>query len=997
MYISSSSLWLILLLLFTSFIFCQRSPLKVEKDTAVYELLKQYHRYNELNQLLNQWANNYSKIAQVSSIGKTSTGRELLVAHLTSPLAVNNDDEFQLLKPKFKWVANMHGDEAIGREMMIALIYYLLLNSKSDTRINRLLTTTDIYIMPSMNPDGFEKAVEGSCDKVGESGRENSHRVDLNRDFPSPYKALNSMANGKIGDLFHGRQEETIAVMKWILKENFVLSGNLHGGSVVASYPYDETIHNTSSSYGRSPDDALFRFLAHTYSNKHLTMSKSLDCGAEFLDGITNGAAWYDVSGGMQDFNYLHSNAFEITFELSCCKYPLAKDGTLTKEWDNNREALLTYMEMSHLGIKGFIRDVQTTTGIVGALIQIESIPHAVRSVQSGAYWRLLLPGLYNITVTATGYLSQTKYNVNVTNENITSALRLDFLLQIGNDDGPISTQDVSSINSIYNTLSNYAKKLSTDSRHELLGNLMEPKEKFQYHTYDSMVNKLKELNTKYPHITTLYTIGQSVEKRDLWVMIISDHPLVHEAGEPEVRYIANIHGDEAVGRECLIRFIEYLCINYKSNDYITKLIDNVRIHIMPTLNPDGFEYEYKQSAHPLGMGRLNANHLDLNREFPAIQLESSLKKEIARPKQEFNNNNNRLDKFTTDPNKFQPEVRAAMHWSLIYPFVLSGNLHGGSLVANYPFDNRVKDSIDHESKSPDDSTFRMLAKSYSQAHLKMYKGEACDRFQDGITNGADWYVIEGGMQDWSYVFTSNMEVTIEVGCDKFPNENDLQSYWDDNKGALLAFITQVVHGIRGFVFDSKTKVPVSGVTIHIHNIEHNVTTYRDGDFFRILSAGVYDITAERVGYESETKRNIIVTNQSSTYVEFKLKSNDSYNSGQLASTIKEIYDQSKEFIRHRPLFLIIAGICALTLAMVFGSIVVYLRCCAGSSISPYSRVGFRRYEPLSQDDVDSSSLLTRSNGYKVVRNTHAMPSDSEDYNEEDTLFTSKSSQSIFA
>ncbi|CAF3954413.1 unnamed protein product [Adineta steineri] len=82
---------------------------------------------------------------------------------------------------------------------------------------------------------------------------------------------------------------------------------------------------------------------------------------------------------------------------------------------------------------------------------------------------------------------------------------------------------------------------------------------------------------------------------------------------------------------------------------------------------------------------------------------------------------------------------------------------------------------------------------------------------------------------------------------------------------------------------------------------------------------------------------------------------------------------------------------------MVFGSIVVYLRCCAGSSISPYSRVGFRRYEPLSQDDVDSSSLLPRSNGYKVVRNTHAMPSDSEDYNEEDTLFTSKSSQSIFA
>jgi carboxypeptidase D len=82
------------------------------------------------------------------------------------------------------------------------------------------------------------------------------------------------MANGTTGDLFYGRQPETIAVMKWILKESFVLSGNLHGGALVASYPFDETAAHVSA-YGKSPDDSLFRFLALAYAKKHLTMSTS--------------------------------------------------------------------------------------------------------------------------------------------------------------------------------------------------------------------------------------------------------------------------------------------------------------------------------------------------------------------------------------------------------------------------------------------------------------------------------------------------------------------------------------------------------------------------------------------------------------------------------------------------------------------------------------------------------------------------------------------------
>ena len=140
------------------------------------------------------------------------------------------------------------------------------------------------------------------------------------------------------------------------------------------------------------------------------------------------------------------------------------------------------------------------------------------------------------------------------------------------------TTKYVSSTNEIYNLLSRHADILMTSSRETILAALIEPTDEFVYHNYDSMVKKLRELNSKYPNITSLYTIGESNEKRNLWVMIVSDQPLIHEPGEPEVKYIGNIHGDEGVGRECLILFIEYLCINYGKNEYITQLINNVSI-----------------------------------------------------------------------------------------------------------------------------------------------------------------------------------------------------------------------------------------------------------------------------------------------------------------------------------------------------------------------------------------------------------------------------------
>lgn len=69
------------------------------------------------------------------------------------------------------------------------------------------------------------------------SHRFNKHGVDLNRNFPDAFQGNMDMA----------REVEVQAVMDWLQTEPFVLSANLHGGAVVASYPYDNSNGGASS------------------------------------------------------------------------------------------------------------------------------------------------------------------------------------------------------------------------------------------------------------------------------------------------------------------------------------------------------------------------------------------------------------------------------------------------------------------------------------------------------------------------------------------------------------------------------------------------------------------------------------------------------------------------------------------------------------------------------------------------------------------------------
>jgi carboxypeptidase D len=244
-----------------------------------------YHNYEELSKFLRDMETKYPKIARLHTIGKSVKNRDLVAIQIT-----DNIEGVEPGEPMFKYVGNMHGNEAVGREILIYLVQYLLENYEKDDRVTALVKNTNIYIMPTMNPDGFENAKEGEC--KGEVGRGNENGVDLNRNFPDQFD-VKPKSN---------IQPETKALMNWIEGQKFVLSANLHGGSVVASYPFDDSAdHRVAGEYSAAPDDAVFKQLAHVYANNHKTMKSVEQCGDHFQDGITNGAHWYDVPGILQE------------------------------------------------------------------------------------------------------------------------------------------------------------------------------------------------------------------------------------------------------------------------------------------------------------------------------------------------------------------------------------------------------------------------------------------------------------------------------------------------------------------------------------------------------------------------------------------------------------------------------------------------------------------------------------------------------------------------
>ena len=361
------------------------------------------------------------------------------------------------------------------------------------------------------------------------------------------------------------------------------------------------------------------------------------------------------------------------------------------------------------------------------------------------------------------------------------------------------------------------------------------------YPTYEAYEAMMYQFETDYPDICKIVNIGTLPSGRKLLIARITDNLMANE-NEPEFLYTSTMHGDETVGYILMLRLIDHLISNYNIDTRLTNLVNNNEIWINPLANPDGTYAGGNSSVN--GATRFNANNIDLNRNYPDPE-----------------------DGPHPDGHEWQPETVYFMNFAEDKSFVTSCNIHSGAELCNYPWDTWSK-------RHADDNWWQYVCREYADtAQAYSPYGYLTDQ-NNGITNGYDWYSINGGRQDYMSYFHQCREFTLELSHEFILPASQLNDYWDYNYRSLINYIEQVQYGINGIITDSITGEPIKAeVFIDDHDIDSSMvfSSLPVGDYHRPAYAGSYNLTFSAPGYYSKTISNVVVFNRGNTVKNIQL------------------------------------------------------------------------------------------------------------------------------
>ncbi len=266
-------------------------------------------------------------------------------------------------------VGGTHGDEASSVAIALALGEALL---QEDPGFEGLLGSQALWLVPLMNPDGYDAGV-----------RFNRNNVDLNRNFSYLWSA-SEYAPGTAPF----SEPETQALRTLFLGLGAPLGLSLHSGATNLGYVWNHTTLDTAE------EDRLLA-LGQRYSDA---------CDLEGFY-LTNGAEWYTTRGDQNDWSYGVQGTLDFTLELTAAKSP--EGGTLTEAMEAHLPALATWLEAPVL-LQGQLLSAVSGMGLEGTLTVADATAPFL-SDPLGHFSHVLEPGTWTVTASAPGHGSDTR------------------------------------------------------------------------------------------------------------------------------------------------------------------------------------------------------------------------------------------------------------------------------------------------------------------------------------------------------------------------------------------------------------------------------------------------------------------------------------------------------------------------------------------------------------------------------------------------------------
>jgi len=146
------------------------------------------------------------------------------------------------------------------------------------------------------------------------------------------------------------------------------------------------------------------------------------------------------------------------------------------------------------------------------------------------------------------------------------------------------------------------------------------------YRTLDEMIAALYAVEQKIPDRAKIYTIGKSVEGRDILALKISTSPAENLPEKPEIVFVGLHHAREWISGEVTLRIAEFLADHVADMPRIGSIVAATELWFIPVINPDGYLYTHttdrmwRHNRRPNGDGSFG---VDLNRNYDAAWVEN--------------------------------------------------------------------------------------------------------------------------------------------------------------------------------------------------------------------------------------------------------------------------------------------------------------------------------------------------------------------------------------